>query len=512
MQTSGELPDPDMKICFFLQRRFAMIGHAMAVNIKEIAPETEFCALVQSRPSYEFIKRQKEIAYTSIINGEDIYRTLRDVEIDKEFLASFERDYGIPNLWPYLYIDRVVMYGQFLREYPHDRPTLSHEDMQRCLQVNAKAILEFLDREKPDAVVISVIGTVASALLYHVAQKRGIRVINIEFARIGNRIVFSEDDRTFTWVKKRFDEIRGGAKSPMREAAERFLQEFREAPAPYDADYMKDFYAKKDRTTELRFLSPKKLAKSIPWHVKALRDDLKKRKNQDYIDQFVWWATWDKLKRKGRSFVGYDDLYSVPDWNVRFAYYPLHIEPEIAILRYAPYHTDQIALIKAIAHALPIDMMLYVKEHPGMVGYRTRKYYKDIVKIPNVKLVSPNVPGGELSKRAAITTTITSTAGWEALLCEKPALTFGDTFYNDIPGVEHCDSFERLPFQIKRALEEWKSDDGVLVDYISALLEDSVEVNFQGMWNEATPVDEVKNDLGMKELSRLLGKKAGIAA
>lgn len=496
-----------MKICFFLQRRFAYIGHAMACNIKEFAPETEFCALVNSRHSLEFINNQQDFKYTSLIIDEDIHASLYKETIDYEYLSWLEKEYGIPNLWPYLYIDRIIMNGQFLREYPYNHPTLSYEDMLRCLQVNAKAVIEFLEREKPDAVVISVVGSVASTMLYHFAKKKGIQTINIEFARIGNRIVFSEDDRTFTWVKKRFLEIEAGSASTKTEEAKKFLLEFRGNPAPYDANFMQEFYAKKGRFTELKFLHPQKLAKSIPWHVTTFFADMQKQKNNVYTDIFIWWALWDKLKRKMRSFIGFSDLYTKPDFEGRFAYFPLHIEPEIAIMRYAPYHTNQQEIIRTIARALPVDMMLYVKEHPGMIGYRTRVYYKEILKIPNVRLINPNVPGNELSRHAALTTTITSTAGWEAMLCKKPAITFGSTYYNDIPGVKHCNSFEELPYLVKEQLEKWQSNDKVLINYISALLEDSVAVNFSAMWNEATPIEIVRKDEGMINLSRLLAKK-----
>ena len=496
-----------MKICFFLQRRFAYIGHAMACNIKEFAPETEFCAVVQFRQSLEFIKNQQEIKYTSILFDEDIYSSLFEEKIDLEYLRQIEKEYGIPNLWPYLYIDRVVMNGQLVREYPFNQPTLSYEDMQRCLQVNAKAIIAFLETEKPDAVVISVVGSVASTMLYHIAKKKGIQVINIEFARIGNHIAFSEDDRTFTWVKKRFDEIQGGRVSKESESAKKFLTEFRDHPAPYDAEHQQEYYGKKGRLTELKFLYPKRLIKSIPWHIKTLLGDIRKRKNNDYTDIFIWWALWDKLKRKTRGFVGFSDMYTKPDFGGRFAYFPLHTEPEIAMMRYAPYYTNQQELIKAIAHALPIDMLLYVKEHPGMVGYRTRAYYKEILKIPNVRLISPNVPGNELSRRAALTATITSTAGWEALLCKKPSITFGDTYYNDIPGVERCRGFEELPYLVQKQLNNWENDDKTLLNYISALLEDSVAVDFAAMWNEAASFEKIVHDSGMKALSHLLAQK-----
>ena len=54
-------------------------------------------------------------------------------ELD-EYLSDdvvLEKEYGIPNLWPYLYIDRVLMNGQLVREYPYNKTTLSHEDMMR---------------------------------------------------------------------------------------------------------------------------------------------------------------------------------------------------------------------------------------------------------------------------------------------------------------------------------------------------------------------------------------------
>ncbi len=499
-----------MKICFFLQRRFVFIGHAMAMNIKDIAPETEFCAVVQSRPSLDFINKQKDIKYSSIIFDEDIHRTLYDEKIDYTYLKWLEKEYGVPNLWPYLYIDRVVMNGQLLREYPYNSPLLSRDEMLRDVQVNAKAIIAFLEKEKPDAIVISVIGSVASTMLYHIAKKKGIQTVNMEFARIGNRIAFSEDDMTFTWVKKRFDEIRKGRKSNQRESAQKFLDEFRNAPAPYDASYMKEFYGKKGRLTALKFLHPSKLSKSIPWHLKTVVSDVKKIRKHDYNDIFVWWAVWDKFKRSIRTIVGYSDLYTKPNWEERFAYFPLHIEPEIAIMRYAPYHTNQIEIIRNIARALPIDMYLYIKEHPGMVGYRTREYYKEILRIPNIRLISPNIPGSELSKRAVITTVITSTAAWEALLCGKPSLTFGNTYFNDIPGVERCRAFDDLPYLIKKQLEEWKSDDQVLLDYICALLEDSVSADFQAMWNDAAPIEVILKNKGMTELSHLLAQKIGV--
>jgi hypothetical protein len=501
------MSSPALKVCFYLQRRYAVIGNVTAYHIKKEFPRAEFCGLVGTRESLKFLEDQRDVTYTSLILDEDIHKRYRDEVPDMEYLRALEKEYGIPNLMPYLHIDRILLHEHLLREYPHDERPFSHDDLLRILQVTAKAIIQFLDEERPDVVVISVVGTIASLLLYHIAKKRGIQTINIEFARIGNRIAYSEDYRNFSWVKERFEEIRRGAPSSERAAAQKYIDAFRAKPAPYDAEYMQEFYNDRGRFGALSFLHPKKLARSIPWHLRTFVTDLIRLRRRDYTDIFIWWALWDKLKRKLRTLRGFSDLYSVPRPEDRYAYYPLHIEPEIAMMLYAPYYTNQLELIRACAHALPIDMLLYVKEHPGMVGYRPRSFYKEVLKIPNVRLIAPGVSSTEISRRASLTFTITSTAGWESLVLKNPVITFGDVYYNDIPGVERCRGFEELPYLVRKQLTEWKHDEDALVAYASALLEDSVAADFSDFWNRAEAYETIRDDAGIAALSRKLASK-----
>src|SRR3989339_1128690 len=148
-----------MKICFFLQRRWTLIGHAMATHLNKNFADTEFCGLVSMRPSLKFLEEQKDVQYTSLLLEDDIHKKLFSEEIDYEYLRWLEKEYGTPNLWPHLYVDRVIMNGQIAREYPYNKDLLSHEDMLRRIQVSAKEIIKFLNREKPDVVTISVIGS-----------------------------------------------------------------------------------------------------------------------------------------------------------------------------------------------------------------------------------------------------------------------------------------------------------------------------------------------------------------
>lgn len=497
-----------MKICFLLQRRFAYMGHALAYHIQQASPDTQFCGVVQLRTSYDYLRTQQDIAYTGLLFEEELHAKLYDETIDLAYLAWLEKEYGIPNLWPYLYIDRVLMHGQLRREYPYDEPLLTRDEMLKRLQVTAKAIIEFLDTERPDAVVFSVIGSMASMLLYHIAKKRGIQTILIHLALIQNRVGFTEDYRTFNWVRARFEELQSGARrSPLEEEARQYIEEFRKKPAPYLKNLAPDFNFQAHRSANFQFLAPAHLWRSARWYTGTLYREL--FKNERYYDDIpVRLQLWDKLKRRVRGIRGFERYYSRINPAERYAFYPLHQEPETALLLYAPYQADQLAVIKAAAHALPIDMLLYVKEHPEMVGYRTRKYYREITKIPNVRLIDPRTTSYELIAKAALTFTITGTVGWESVLFKKPVITFGDVFFNDLSFVRHCENFNELPFLVRDALSAPDYDERELLNYVAALVEDTVSVEYMKfMWYGGGSVEEMKQDEGVRRLGRLLGEK-----
>src|SRR3989344_6414293 len=146
-----------MKVCLQLQRRFAYVGHAMAMVLKEKYGVKDFCAYVELTPSLEFLKSQKEINYSDFLLESDLHNGYRTEKLDLGYLKNLEKEYGLPNLWPYIEIDRTVRHGLFLRDYPYDTPLLTHGEMMRTIQASAKKIIAFLEKEKPDFILFSVI-------------------------------------------------------------------------------------------------------------------------------------------------------------------------------------------------------------------------------------------------------------------------------------------------------------------------------------------------------------------
>lgn len=499
-----------MKVGFFLQRRFAYVGHEMAKLLKERYGVAEFCGYVSMRSSFEFLKSQKDIEYTSLLLDDDVYAKYKDERLDPEFLETLEKEYG-PTLWKYIYLDRVIRYNLLVREYPYDTPRYSHEEMLRIVQVAAKDVKQFLDAEKPNAIFFSVVSNIGSYLLYTMAQKRGIKTLILDAARIGNKYFLSDGYEESTFVRDAFSRLQEGRESKYRGEAERFLEEFEKKNTYYlqasKAVGNPAFKKPSNRLSGLSFLLPHDLWKVSYWMVTASLNFL--RYSNDYVTQNPFWSVIDKIKRKSRVVRGYQDLYD-PVSDEKYIYLPLHTEPEAYPMLLAPYYTDQLWLVKQIARSMPVTYKLYVKDHPVMIGYRTRAYYRELKKIPNVKLIDVRENSLDLIRKSEMVVTLAGTAGWEAALLKKPSIIFGGVFYEYLSGVLRCRAIEDLPELIRKQLTEYRFDKNELANFIAALYEESVDLDLVHLWDVEGGVNVEKRRNELVPLVDLIASKVGL--
>ncbi|MDO8482056.1 MAG: hypothetical protein Q7S75_03160 [bacterium] len=472
------------KVCFVFQRRFTCVAHKIAIELREKHGVSEFCGYVYLRSSAKFLRNQKDIPYGKLLVDEEIHDASAHETVDWKDIEELEREYGIPNLWPYLAVDRVIRYGMGVREYPHDTSQYTHETMARMLQATVRAILKFLEQEKPDVIFMPVVSSLGNMLLFHIAKKKGIPVLVGAETRIDGGYILSEDYHTFSFANARFKQLMEGAKSLREIAARAYLEEYRVKPRTY-LYYMEGFKNSGARREAFSWLSPQKIVRSIQWlSLRILRTTLEPA--HDYMEQSPWWFLLDATRRKFRLMRGFADLWDESNPQEQFAYYPLHVEPEMATLLLAPRWTNQINLIKQIAESLPLSFKLYVKEHPVMVGFRPRQYYRELKKIPNVKLIHPNHDSHALIKSAKLIATITGTVGWEAVLLGKPVITFGNVYYNALGAVKKCNDIEELPALVKERLERFVPNDTELISFIAALLENSENLRLHELWEKGT--------------------------
>ncbi len=498
-----------MNVCLLLQRRFAYIGHFIAAHLHEKYRVDNFCAYVYRRQGLTFLTNQLDVRYSSLLLDEGLHAEYQKEKLDPQYLQWLEKEFGIPNLWPYIEIDRIIRLNQFVREYPYNKTSFTHEEMMRLIQVRARAIVAMLEKEKPEVLICSVVGGMGALLLYHIAKKKNVKVFVIIPSRLGNTYVISEHFSLFTGVEKRFAQLlRECSSSPRTEDAAAYIEEFRARPKSVSENLQ--FYL--DRTSRLKqmdFLTPKNLTRYYRWLVGSIHEVLFSEERHDYSFVKPWNKFRDQIMRKLRSLRGISDMYDEIDPSEDFAFFPLHMEPEISTMLYAPYFTDQLHVIKQSARSLPLRFKLYVKEQPSMVEYRKRSFYKELKKIPNVKLIRPNVSSFTLINHAKLVLTITGTAGWEAALMNKPVITFGEPFYNALPSVGHCTDYTQLPQLIQKKLEHPGHDENQLTQLVASILEEAVDVNMHQLW-EREPDLEKKRE-GIRPLADALAKKMGLA-
>jgi len=473
-----------MKACFLLQRRFAYVGHKLAIILKAKYGINEFCGYVHLRSSFDFLKNQKEINYTSLLLDEDVHNRYQDEQLDLDYLKNIAKEYGLPNLWPYLALDRVLMFNMLKREYPYNTPSYSHEEIMKIFQVKAKAIINFFEQEKPDFIFLTVIGSIGSFLLYQIAKKKGVPIFLCVETRINDGYILTDNYKNFSWAEQIFNNLaKNNAKSKKIDEAKYYIKKFREKPTTY-LYFLNDGSLDLSRFKEFKWFLPKNFLRSLIWFFKLTFRYLAKKKWRDFTEEDPATYLIDRLKRKTRTLIGFNRFYDPVDLKEDYAFYPLHYEPEIATLLLAPFWTEQINLIRQIAKSLPLHFKLYVKEHPAMVRYRPFAYYKELKKILNVKIINPNVSSFDLIKNSKLVVTLTGTAGWEGLLFQKPVITFGDVFYNALPLVKHCREIEQLPFLVKEQLENYHHNEEELENFIGAIMEESAPVGLLEIWEK----------------------------
>jgi hypothetical protein len=142
----------------------------------------------------------------------------------------------------------------------------------------------------------------------------------------------------------------------------------------------------------------------------------------------------------------------------KFCLYALQTQPESSIdVMGAPYN-NQIDLIRHIARSLPINIKLYVKAHPGDIDGKRLSYYKEIEKIPGVKIINHQIDSRELISSSHCVFTISGTIGYECGILGLPVVTFGRNFYNIFPTVKYCSDLTKIFLKMQEAVGSAKEN------------------------------------------------------
>ena len=145
--------------------------------------------------------------------------------------------------------------------------------------------------------------------------------------------------------------------------------------------------------------------------------------------------------------------------NKKIVYSPLQVEPEISMLWLSPEFNNSMEMITWISKSLPSDYVIVLKEHVTCIGIRSIKFYKKLLRIPNVVLAHPEISSWNWIKKSEFVTTITGTVGIEAVYMSKPVLSFGyHQLINCLPTVFYADNYMSTKKSIEKIFDTIGSD------------------------------------------------------
>ena len=128
--------------------------------------------------------------------------------------------------------------------------------------------------------------------------------------------------------------------------------------------------------------------------------------------------------------VSFDDNLANSD----FIFLALHKQPEASIDVIGRYYEDQYLNIVNTWRALPDGWRLLVKEHSNAVGDRSWHFYHKLRRLRNVVLVDEAANSHDIIRSSRAVVTVSGTVAYEAALMGIPSLTFGNVFFNRLPG------------------------------------------------------------------------------
>jgi len=164
----------------------------------------------------------------------------------------------------------------------------------------------------------------------------------------------------------------------------------------------------------------------------------------------------------------------------RIAFYGLHVQPESAIDVLGSYFSDQLKLVKDIRRALPFDTTLVVKEHPNFLGIKKLDFFRQLRRIPNVRLLKHDVSTFDVYSRAAIVFTVSGTSAYEAGLLGIPAVTFTEMYFSGLSSVHLCTDLTQLRSLVWNLLNDFERDYRADCDFMDRL----GNCSYDALWSD----------------------------
>lgn len=434
--------------------------------------KSNFIGIVTTRQDISFFQNQQIIPFQKLIYYPGCY--IGKSSFDLNNLKKFEEKFDL-HIWLDVYAERSF-YKYWTEFYKFTK-----DEILAIVEHSISFFANVLETYKPKLILMQQAGeNISNLLLYRIAKKMGIKILMPNQVYLRNKIVIS-DNLISREISDEFEKL---------------IPNLSNSSEIYDTE----FITNQDRSQSLTtMLNPPKFKRNfsqfIDHYTKRLFTDpeplyLNAGKTKLKMIRHRMQTRFETKKRK--QFLDENSITSIKD--EKFLYFPLASEPEARILITSPFYTNQITLAENIAKSIPINFVLYVKEHPlqEIKSWRSIADYEKIINMPNVRLVHPTVKNQDLISKSQGVIAISGSTGFEAIFYKKPVILFVDEYYDVLPMVTKIKTLTTLSTDIENVLLNFKFNAKELGVFMQAFNKHALTVPYHGIMNDGNILSSIQ--------------------
>lgn len=401
-----------MKICFLARPSFDVYSSELYKGLKKEDASIKGTFITTNKSESNKVRKLLEGMEDVALYETSTYLREHWDEFDLHSLAQYEDKYSCAPIWEYIYTDRFLIN----REY----------DYVIKMAAGLFSFFEYVyEKEAPDFYYSECIATLQCYTAYLVGRKKNVQYLTQMCAR-------GSLDSTYHYFT--MDPYQYNVELEK----EYINQDYAKEELARAEKYLSEFENKNITPPAMKLVKTKpKIDKSFIYApVKYLTTRFDPNNNDPF--SYMYYKSYSNQLNPIRFYFRYQKLkkyFHKPDYKKKYVFYPLHFQPEASTCVCAEKYEKQLYYIDSWAKSLPADTVLFVKEHYTLLGHRELNFYKELQKYPNVFLIDPWVSARELIVNSVAVTTLTGTAGFEAMLLRKPVFLGGNSVYENAPGV-----------------------------------------------------------------------------
>jgi len=437
------------KIIFWIDSKLLYFGLA---NYLQKKTDAEFFAIIDiTNKTKKFFEHQKLVNFEKFWFYFDHVK-LENSKPDLEFLSHIEKKYGL-NLWKLAVNERI--FYRFNKFYK-----FSTDEILCILEQECRLFEKIIEEVKPTHLITKETIQHKDHIFYEMCKKSGIKILMLSQPKIGYRCIISSEPQQFDHDMN-LEQV--ASKNRTYDEILDWVNSFN------TLKQQKDYTATFATSNQSRFKAAREFLTTNNENPKTHYTYHGRSKFRVLINEIN--SILNKNKRE--SFMRNNFLTKIKD-NEKFIYFPLAVDEERNLLLGAPFFTNQLENVRHIVKSLPIGYKLYVKETPSQSTrqWRDISEYKEMMAIPNVRLIHPSVSPSEIYEKTSLVITIAGSSALEAAFHRKPSIVFTKLTYSILPSVDTVTSLEELPNSIRASLNK-TVDVADLDRYVTLLDENS---------------------------------------